>query len=85
MTVKGLEGIEQSLAGIAAAVSREVAARKAAPRMATKPATRKPVTVRRGKAPADDEPEEAAEPPPKPEPPPDPVESKLTGKDDNKE
>jgi small-conductance mechanosensitive channel len=77
LTVRGLEGIEQSLAGIAEAVSREVAARKAQPKT--------PVIVRRGKAPADDEPEAAAEPPAKPEATPDPVESKLTGKDDNKE
>lgn len=80
MTVKGLDGIEQSLAGIASAVSREITARKAA-------SPKQPVTLRRSKAAAGDEPEDTAEQPTKPEPAPlpDPVESKLTGKDDNKE
>ncbi len=80
MTVKGLDGIEQSLAGIASAVSREVAARKPA-------SPKQPVTLRRNKAAAEDEPEDTADQPTKqePVPPPDPVESKLTGKDDNKE
>lgn len=77
LTVRGLEGVEQSLAGIASAVSREAASRK--------PSPAKPVSLRRSGAAVGDDPEAPEDTPAKLEPaPPDPVE-KLAGKDDNKE
>ncbi len=73
LAVKGLEGIEQSLAGIAKAVGRESEARKPA-----KPAT--PVRRARQHKIEDESTEEA---PPEPQPSPEPA--KDFAKDDNKE
>ncbi|MFN3673596.1 MAG: mechanosensitive ion channel family protein, partial [Bosea sp. (in: a-proteobacteria)] len=79
MTVKGLEGIEQSLSGIAQAVAQEIDARRqGAP--SAKP--QRPVTATRRARPAqppEDEPEQAAPDRPAPAPAAD------TPRDENKE